>query len=39
MRGQRIGMILFGSRVDLFVPDGAEVLVKARATRLEGART
>lgn len=27
-RGQRIGIILFGSRVDLFVPDGAEVLVK-----------
>jgi phosphatidylserine decarboxylase len=28
-RGQRIGIILFGSRVDLFVPDGAEVSVKA----------
>ena len=27
-RGQRIGMIRFGSRVDLFVPDGAEVLVR-----------
>lgn len=27
-RGQRIGIILFGSRVDFFVPDGAEVLVK-----------
>lgn len=26
-RAQRIGIILFGSRVDLFVPDGAEVLV------------
>ena len=26
-RGQRIGMIQFGSRVDLFVPDGAELLV------------
>ena len=25
---QRIGIILFGSRVDLFVPDGAEVLVR-----------
>lgn len=28
VRGQRIGMIRFGSRCDLFVPDGAEVLVK-----------
>ena len=28
VRGQRIGMIRFGSRVDLFLPDGAEVLVK-----------
>jgi len=27
-RAQRIGIILFGSRVDFFVPDGAEVLVK-----------
>ena len=27
-RGQRIGLIRFGSRVDLFLPDGAEVLVK-----------
>jgi phosphatidylserine decarboxylase len=27
-RAQRIGIILFGSRVDLFVPDGAQVLVK-----------
>jgi phosphatidylserine decarboxylase len=27
-RGQRIGMIKFGSRVDLFVPDGCEVLVR-----------
>jgi phosphatidylserine decarboxylase len=26
-RGQRVGMIKFGSRVDLFVPDGAEILV------------
>lgn len=26
-RGQRVGMILFGSRVDLFVPDDAELLV------------
>jgi phosphatidylserine decarboxylase len=26
-RGRRVGIILFGSRVDLFVPDGAEILV------------
>ncbi len=26
-RGQRVGLILFGSRVDLFVPDGVELLV------------
>lgn len=27
-RGQRIGLIRFGSRVDLFVPDAAEALVR-----------
>ncbi len=41
-RAQRIGIILFGSRVDFFVPDGAEVLVKpgdkVRAGRTELAR-
>ena len=29
VRGQRVGLILFGSRVDLFVPDEAELLVSA----------
>ena len=29
VRGQRIGLIRFGSRVDLFLPDGAEPLVQA----------
>jgi phosphatidylserine decarboxylase len=27
-RGDRIGLIKFGSRVDLFVPDGADLLVQ-----------
>jgi phosphatidylserine decarboxylase len=37
-RGQRIGLIKFGSRVDLFVPDGAQVLVKPGA-KLKAGRT
>jgi len=41
-RGQKIGIILFGSRVDLFVPDGADLSVrrgdKVRAGRTELAR-
>jgi phosphatidylserine decarboxylase len=37
-RGQRIGMIRFGSRVDLFVPDGAEILV-ARGGKVKAGRT
>jgi phosphatidylserine decarboxylase len=41
-RGQRIGMIKFGSRVDLYLPDDAEVLVgrndKVRAGRTPLAR-
>jgi phosphatidylserine decarboxylase len=38
VRGQRIGLIKFGSRVDLFVPDGAEVLVK-KGDKLKAGRT
>lgn len=37
-RAQRIGIILFGSRVDLFVPDGAEVLVK-RGDKVKAGQT
>jgi len=38
VRGQRIGLIRFGSRVDLFVPDSAQVLVKA-GDKLKAGRT
>ncbi len=37
-RGERVGMIKFGSRVDLFVPDAAEILV-ARGDKVKGGRT
>ena len=41
-RGQKIGIILFGSRVDLFVPDAAGISIrlgdKVRAGRTELAR-
>jgi len=37
-RGQRIGLIRFGSRVDLFVPDEAELLV-ARGDKVKAGRT
>ncbi len=37
-RGQRIGMIKFGSRVDFFVPDGAEILV-ARGSKVKAGQT
>jgi len=37
-RGQRIGLIRFGSRVDLFLPDGAEALV-GPGDKLKAGRT
>lgn len=37
-RGDRIGLIKFGSRVDLFVPDDAEVLV-GQGDQLKAGRT
>lgn len=37
-RGQKIGLIKFGSRVDLFLPDGAEALVKD-GDRVKAGRT
>jgi phosphatidylserine decarboxylase len=37
-RAQRIGMIRFGSRVDLFVPDGAEILVQ-RGDKVKAGQT
>ncbi len=37
-RGQRIGLIRLGSRVDLFIPDDAEILV-ARGAKVRAGRT
>jgi phosphatidylserine decarboxylase len=37
-RGQRIGMIRLGSRVDLFLPDDTEILV-SRGNKLKAGRT
>jgi phosphatidylserine decarboxylase len=37
-RGQRIGMIRLGSRVDLFLPDDAEVLI-SRGDKVRAGRT
>ncbi len=37
-RGSRIGIILFGSRVDLFVPDGTEILV-GRGDKVKAGKT
>jgi phosphatidylserine decarboxylase len=38
VRGQRFGMIRFGSRVELFLPEQVEVAVKA-ADRVKGGET
>jgi phosphatidylserine decarboxylase len=37
-RGERIGMIRFGSRVDLFAPDGTEILVE-RGNKVKAGKT
>ena len=37
-RGQRVGLIKFGSRVDVFVPDGASILVE-RGAKVKAGRT
>jgi phosphatidylserine decarboxylase len=37
-RGERVGLIKFGSRCDLFVPDGAEILV-APGGKVKAGRT
>ena len=37
-RGERVGIIKFGSRVDLFVPDAAEILV-AKGDKVKAGRT
>ena len=37
-RGQRVGLIKFGSRVDVFVPDGVEILV-APGAKVKAGRT
>jgi phosphatidylserine decarboxylase len=38
VRGQRVGLIKFGSRVDVFVPDAVEVLV-SRGSKTRAGRT
>jgi phosphatidylserine decarboxylase len=38
VRGERVGMIRFGSRVDIFPPDGTEILVK-RGDKVKAGRT
>ena len=35
-RGERIGLIRFGSRVDVYMPAGAEVLVAVGQTAIGG---
>jgi phosphatidylserine decarboxylase len=37
-RGERVGLIKFGSRVDLFVPDGVRILVE-RGAKVKAGRT
>ena len=37
-RGQRVGMIRFGSRVDLFVPDGTNLLIE-RGQKVKAGRS
>jgi phosphatidylserine decarboxylase len=37
-RGQRVGLIKFGSRVDVFVPDGTNILVE-RGAKVKAGRT
>jgi len=38
VRGERVGMIRFGSRVDIFPPDGTEILVQ-RGDKVKAGRT
>jgi phosphatidylserine decarboxylase len=35
-RGERIGLIRFGSRVDVYVPNGARLCVEAGQTAIGG---
>ena len=37
-RGQRVGLIKFGSRVDIFAPDGTDILVE-RGAKVKAGRT
>jgi phosphatidylserine decarboxylase len=35
-RGQRFGLIRFGSRLDIYLPEGAEALVEIGQTMVAG---